>query len=98
MPPIQESDGAGFVSVSVIVSRRKQFLAWPVVQLVAMLCLLAFLGACAPVRPWERGTLAKPHMSLDPDPLESRFMQHVYDSKTASSGGYGAGGGGCGCN
>ncbi|MCB0328301.1 MAG: DUF4266 domain-containing protein [Bdellovibrionales bacterium] len=61
------------------------------------LLVLGQLG-CAEVQVWERGNLAKPHMSFDPDPLESTFMQHVYDSKTASSGGYGIGGGGCGCN
>ncbi|MCB0332591.1 MAG: DUF4266 domain-containing protein [Bdellovibrionales bacterium] len=61
--------------------------------------LLAFcLMGCTEVQPWQRGNLAKGHMAFDPDPLESRFMQHVYDSKTASSGGYGVGGGGCGCN
>ncbi|MCB0354130.1 MAG: DUF4266 domain-containing protein [Bdellovibrionales bacterium] len=53
---------------------------------------------CAEVQVWERGNLAKPHMAFDPDPLEKRFMQHVHESKTASSGGYGVGGGGCGCN
>ena len=70
---------------------------------IANLCILLILivslaTACTPVKPWQRGNLAKAHMSLDPDPPESRFMQHVHDSKTATSGGYGVGGGGCGCN
>lgn len=58
---------------------------------------LLFCSGCTAVKPWERGTLAKPIMSLDPDPLETRFVSHVYESKQASSGGYGVGGGGCGC-
>ena len=65
-------------------------------MLLLLLSALA-LGACAQVKPWERGILAKPIMSLDPDALETRFISHVYDSKQGSSGGYGVGGGGCGC-
>jgi Domain of unknown function (DUF4266) len=50
------------------------------------------------VQPWEKGHLAKPEMSLESDPLESRFNLHIYFSKENASGGYGVGGGGCGCN
>ncbi len=53
---------------------------------------------CAKVEPWQKGTLAKQHMAFDPDPLEAKFRQHVYQSKEGSSGGYGVSGGGCGCN
>ncbi|GAB4273508.1 MAG: hypothetical protein Kow0065_22300 [Methylomicrobium sp.] len=64
--------------------------------------LYAFSGllltACAPVKPWERGILAKPHMALDPSPGESKIKQHVFFSKEATAGGTGVGGGGCGCN
>jgi Domain of unknown function (DUF4266) len=58
------------------------------------------LGGCAyaPPQPWERGLLAKPEMTMEADPLEQRFTQHIYSSKEAASGGYGVGGGGCGCN
>lgn len=62
---------------------------------------LAWLGGCsnlAPVNPWEKGNLAKPVMTFEGDPLDQRFVQHVYASKENSSGGYGVGGGGCGCN
>ena len=55
-------------------------------------------AGCATVQPWEKGNLAKPEMLFDPDPLQSRFEQHIYFSKEAASGGYGVGGGGCGCN
>lgn len=58
----------------------------------------AVLAACADVKPWQKGELAKPQMAFDPDPLQSRYQQHIYFSKENASGGYGVGGGGCGCN
>ena len=64
--------------------------------LILILVVLLFCG-CVKVNAWERGTLAKPIMALEPDPLEARFRAHVYEVKQASSGGYGVGGGGCGC-
>ncbi|MDH5516478.1 MAG: DUF4266 domain-containing protein [Gammaproteobacteria bacterium] len=51
-----------------------------------------------PVKPWERGTLAKPSMQLTPDEVENALDEHIYFSKEASTGGQGIGGGGCGCN
>jgi Domain of unknown function (DUF4266) len=56
---------------------------------------LAKLGQ---VSPWEKGNLAKSKMTFEGDPLDQRFVQHIYGSKENSSGGYGVGGGGCGCN
>ena len=67
--------------------------------IVGALALAA--AGCAsfqPPQPWEKGTLARPEMQFDPDPLEARIQQHVYTSKEAATGGYGVGGGGCGCN
>lgn len=37
-------------------------------------------------------------MTMDADPLDSRFTQHIYASKENSAGGGAVGGGGCGCN
>ncbi|WP_031434390.1 DUF4266 domain-containing protein [Methylomarinum vadi] len=57
------------------------------------------LSACSPaIKPWERGTLAKPHMALQPNAIEASLRRHMQLSKEASSGGHSAGGGGCGCN
>lgn len=56
------------------------------------------LSACADVKPWQKGNLAKPQMGFEGDPLEARFQQHIYFSKENATGGYGVGGGGCGCN
>ena len=67
---------------------------------VLVLCAAAG-GGCAtmaPPQPWEKGTLARPAMQFDPDPLDTKITQHIYTSKEAATGGYGAGGGGCGCN
>lgn len=62
--------------------------------------ILPFCGCAAiePVQPWEKGTLAKPEMTFEGDPLETKFSEHIYSSKEAASGGTGVGGGGCGCN
>ena len=66
---------------------------------LAALALAALQGcAFAPPQPWEKGNLAKPAMTMDADPLDQAFVQHIYSSKENSSGGYGVGGGGCGCN
>jgi len=66
--------------------------------LIAIGTCAALLSACTPVAAWERGTLAKPEMALEPDPLAATLHDHVYFSKEASSGGNSASGGGCGCN
>ena len=68
---------------------------------ITLLCMFMLaLGACSaqPLKPWERGTLAKKEMAWSPDPLEEKLKQHVYFSKEGSSGGGHAAGGGCGCN
>ena len=67
----------------------------------ATVLLAMALAGCAtmsPPQPWEKGTLARPEMQFDPDPLDTKITQHIYTSKEAATGGYGAGGGGCGCN
>ena len=69
----------------------------PVVLVLASL-VAVLLSACAPVKPWQRGNLAKPQMALDEDPMLLSISEHIYSSKEASSGGVGPAGGGCGCN
>ncbi len=64
---------------------------------VLFFTLLLNLPACTSVQPWERGTLAKPHMALDPYPMQSSLRAHNYGSREAANGGSSAGGGGCGC-
>ena len=70
-------------------------------QHLALLFLIGMfllgLSGCSPVQPWQRGTLAKPHMALDPDPMQSILRSHQYGSREAASGGNAGSGGGCGC-
>ncbi len=64
----------------------------------SILCVLALAGCeTSPVKPWERGSLARQDMAWQPDPMESAFRDHIYTSKEGASGGIGTGGGGCGC-
>ena len=67
-------------------------------RLVSALILTALASACTHVEPWQRGTLAKPHMALDPDPVTGVMRQHSFTSREAASGGTSAAGGGCGCS
>ncbi len=62
-----------------------------------LLVLGVWLSACAPVAPWERGNLAKPHMALEPNPTLRALRVHTYMSREAALGGETAAGGGCGC-
>jgi thiol-disulfide isomerase/thioredoxin len=55
-------------------------------------------GARGQLRPWERGYLADPIMSLDGDRLTRAMREHVHASKEAAAGDGGVAGGGCGCN
>lgn len=66
----------------------------PLAVIVASVLLCC---ACAPVEPWERGTLARPEMALDPHPLQRAASERVYGSREAAAGGDAGEGGGCGC-
>lgn len=63
---------------------------------LAALCL----SGCTlePPRAWERELLARPEMTMNPDPLGRRQLTQIYTSRENSFGGDGVGGGGCGCN
>ena len=64
--------------------------------------LLAGTSACSPIQPWvkpyERDHLADPIMSLDPDPVSTAYIHHVFEAREGARGGEGSAGGGCGCN
>jgi hypothetical protein len=67
-----------------------------------MLALLAGISGCSGIEPWvkpyERDRLADPIMFLDPNPVSSAYIQHVFDAREGARGGEGSAGGGCGCN
>ena len=73
-----------------------------VLGLVTVLSVLAQLCACSNIQPWvkpyERERLADPIMAFDPNPIDSQYMDHVFEVRSAARGGSGAAGGGCGCN
>jgi len=58
--------------------------------------------ACAPIEPWvkpyEREHLADPIMAIDPDPVSSSYMDHVFEVREGAKGATGGYGGGCGCS
>lgn len=59
------------------------------------------VGGCSVepwVKPYERDHLADRIMALDPNPVSSAYIQHVYEAREGARGGEGAAGGGCGCN
>ncbi len=64
--------------------------------------LLIGLSACVPIEPWvkpyERDHLADPIMAMDPDPVSTAYIHHVFEAREGSRGGEGSAGGGCGCN
>ena len=67
------------------------------------LAILLFMGClvmtgCANLAPWERGNLAKPHMAINPDPMQTSMRAHNYGSReSGASVNSSGGGGGCGC-
>jgi hypothetical protein len=69
--------------------------------LLAGAALLVMQG-CASLEPWvkpyEREHLADPVMSLDPDPVSSSYMDHVFEVREGAKGATGGSGGGCGCS
>lgn len=50
------------------------------------------------VAPFQRETLAKAGMQLIENPMEETGMQHMFNAREGSVGGFGGAGGGCGCN
>lgn len=63
-----------------------------------MIAAIAVAPGCAPVKPYQRGRLAKPKMQLQRDAQATEIEHHVYESREGSAGGHVGTGGGCGCN
>jgi hypothetical protein len=62
-----------------------------------LIALSVCAAACSPVAAWQRGTLAKSSMALEPHSMQSALREHTYGSREAASGSSSASGGGCGC-
>lgn len=78
--------------------RPVDVLRMTVVAAVSSVALALAGCTLTPVQPWQKEHLAHPQMSFDADRLDTRYVEHTYFSREASSGGTGIGGGGCGCN
>jgi hypothetical protein len=78
------------------VSETRALLASSMLRL-AIVALLMITG-CKTVRPYDRENLARPVMTMDPEPGPFALQQHVLSTREGSVGGFGGGGGGCGCN
>jgi hypothetical protein len=68
------------------------------IVIIFILIQLSGCGLASNVQPWEKGNLAKSHMTFERDVLDTGFVEHTYFSKESASGGGAVGGGGCGCN
>lgn len=71
-----------------------------VLRAAAFACAIAALAVaagCATVQPWQRGRLANPCMTFDPDSNLASFDGHWQTAREGSAGGFGVQGGGCGC-
>lgn len=73
-----------------------------IARILLSLAMLGLVSACGSIEPWvkpyERDRLADPIMFLDPNPVSSAYLQHVFEAREGARGGEGAAGGGCGCN
>lgn len=47
---------------------------------------------------YERQTLSQTGMEFIENPVEEASMQHMFNAREGSVGGFGGAGGGCGCN
>jgi hypothetical protein len=66
--------------------------------LLLVLAAAVISAACAPVKQYQRGQLAREGMQLTGDPGESELQAHLFEAREGATGGYGSAGGGCGCN
>ncbi len=80
-----------------ISSRRKVFVCL-VLSSAALTCGCSASLKLTEVKPWERGTLARPEMQFSANPGLDRALYKTFAAKEAGIGSGTAGGGGCGCN
>jgi hypothetical protein len=73
-----------------------------VALLLAVAAMLLAAAGCGRIEPWvkpyERERLADVVMVLDPDPVSSSYMDHVFEVREGARGATGGAGGGCGCH
>lgn len=73
--------------------------AWSMALLLAGSFLFTGCGLVGKrVNAYERAVLSKPGMALVESPQEQAGMNHMFNAREGSTGGFGGAGGGCGCN
>ncbi len=65
--------------------------------LIAAMLVAVSGAACAPVRPWERGTFTRRCFSADSRAEETKGRLHMLGAREGTRGAAGEAGGGCGC-
>ena len=66
---------------------------------IALLATALLLPGCVHVKQVNRGILAKPMMSFNPEPKKTQFLNDYHAIREGAQGGGDQGaGGGCGCN
>ena len=72
------------------------------IRVAIALVVIVSLSGCSMFRkrvaPYEREILAKKGMYFIENPEEETGMQHMFNAREGSVGGFGGAGGGCGCN
>lgn len=69
--------------------------------MIRIVVIALALSGCAIkpwVKPYQRAHLADPIMSLNPDPVNSAYTDHVHEAREGARGADGGAGGGCGCS
>ncbi len=67
-------------------------------RVTILMMIVATVGGCAVVAPYERERLARRDMQMQRNADASAGEQHATAYREASSGAEGTSGGGCGCN
>ena len=66
---------------------------------VSTVLALVALAGCVTIKQVNRGILAKPMMSFNPEPKKTMFLNDIHAIREGAQGGGDQGaGGGCGCN
>lgn len=72
------------------------------IRVLLLVGLFISLSGCGllgkKVSAFEKANLAKPGMALVAAPKEQAHMNHMFNAREGSVGGFGGAGGGCGCN
>ncbi len=72
------------------------------IRIIALSSAIVALSSCGllgkKVQPNDRDILSRPGMALLDNPKEVTSMNHMFNAREGSVGGFGGAGGGCGCN